>query len=194
MTPLHRRIAARLLALLLSTAAAGAAHAQEPPAEPPQGSQFPQTSLRFPNESLRFPVERLAAPVSDAQDFRFRLTADVLFTFDRAELRPQADSILRDLVAQIRKRFPGPVAVQVEGHTDAIGTEAYNDSLSLRRAESVRQWLAHSGGLQEGGIRTSGEGKRRPVKPNHHADGTDNPHGRQQNRRVEVVAAGGTRR
>jgi outer membrane protein OmpA-like peptidoglycan-associated protein len=194
MGPNHRPTCARLLAFLLTIAASGVAYAQEPPAEPPHGSQFPQDSLRFPGDSLRLPVERLAAPVSEAKDVRFRLTADVLFAFDRAELRPQAESILRDLVVQIRKRFPGPVALQVEGHTDAIGTDAYNDALSQRRAESVRQWLAQSGGFQAGGLRATGEGKRRPVVPNQHSDGTDNPFGRQRNRRVEIAATGTSRR
>ncbi len=125
---------------------------------------------------------------------RFRLTADVLFAFDRAELRPQADGVLRDLNAQLRKRFPGAFTIQVEGHTDSIGSDGYNDDLSQRRAETVRLWLVQTGGLPASSVRASGAGKRQPAVPNQHPDGSDSPVGRQKNRRVEIIAIGGSAR
>jgi outer membrane protein OmpA-like peptidoglycan-associated protein len=76
--------------------------------------------------------------------------------------------------------------MQVDGHTDSIGSDAYNQSLSERRAASVKAWLvAHDGVPAATPIR--GFGKTRPVAPNSKPDGSDAPDGRQKNRRVEVV-------
>jgi outer membrane protein OmpA-like peptidoglycan-associated protein len=76
---------------------------------------------------------------------------------------------------------------QVEGHTDAKGTDAYNDRLSQRRARSVRDWLVREAGVAPTRIGTLGFGERRPVAPNERPDGSDDPEGRQRNRRVEIL-------
>lgn len=70
--------------------------------------------------------------------------------------------------------------VRVEGHTDSIASEAYNQTLSERRAEAVADWLA-AHGVDRQRLRTVGWGESRPVATN------DTPSGRQQNRRVEVI-------
>ncbi|PWS38603.1 OmpA family protein [Falsiroseomonas bella] len=115
---------------------------------------------------------------------RLTVNNDVLFDFDKAELRPQAEAALRRVAEIIRQR--GPRAVRIVGHTDAIGSDAYNQQLSERRARSVMGWLtAHAEGLPP--VQAVGRGESDPVAPNTTPAGADNPAGRQQNRRVEVL-------
>jgi len=78
-------------------------------------------------------------------------------------------------------------AVRIEGHTDAKGSEAYNKQLSIRRAESVKSWLIEKEGLGDRSFSTEGFGAKKPVAPNVKPDGSDDPEGRQKNRRVEIV-------
>jgi outer membrane protein OmpA-like peptidoglycan-associated protein len=114
---------------------------------------------------------------------RLTVQNDVLFDFDKAELRPAATEALRRVASLIRDRRPR--AVRIVGHTDSIGSDAYNLRLSERRAEAVERWLESDGaGLPP--IRTEGRGEADPVAPNT-VDGRDNPEGRQKNRRVEVL-------
>jgi photosystem I P700 chlorophyll a apoprotein A2 len=80
----------------------------------------------------------------------------------------------------------GAHPVSVEGHTDAIGTADYNQRFSLDRARAVKEWLvSHRFAPESTAIR--GYGKDRPVAPNARPDGSDDPDGRRQNRRVDVV-------
>ena len=74
----------------------------------------------------------------------------------------------------------------VEGHTDSLGTESYNQRLSERRAYAVRVALLSRGAFDQNLV-VRGFGKSRPIAPNQNFDGSDNPEGRQKNRRVEVV-------
>lgn len=114
------------------------------------------------------------------------LPGDVLFDFDQSDLRADALPVL-DRVVALLAAFPARAAV-VGGHTDAKGGDAYNDALSRRRAESVHRYLAErdaAASARRYDVR--GYGKRRPVAPNAHADGSDDPAGRQKNRRVEIV-------
>ncbi len=115
---------------------------------------------------------------------RFLVGADALFEFDKADLTPDAEETLSALVPLLAKAGKHPVSV--EGHTDAKGTDAYNQTLSEKRARSVKDWLvAHN--AVPAGASTKGWGKQRPVAPNARPDGSDDPAGRQKNRRVEVV-------
>lgn len=113
---------------------------------------------------------------------RLRVGSDFLFDFDRAELRPQAAPALAELAQHIAAANK---AVMIEGHTDAIGTESYNQTLSERRAVAVRIALASR--LPAARLNVRGFGKSRPVAENQRPDGSDDPDGRQHNRRVEVV-------
>ena len=108
---------------------------------------------------------------------------DVLFDFDKTALRPAAAEALGRVLEIIRQRSPR--AVLIVGHTDSIGADAYNETLSLHRAEAVEQWLARQGGGLSP-LSVEGHGEREPVAPNT-VDGKDNPDGRQQNRRVEIL-------
>jgi outer membrane protein OmpA-like peptidoglycan-associated protein len=76
--------------------------------------------------------------------------------------------------------------IAVEGHADALGSQEYNLRLSQRRADAVAQELIASQ-IRRERVRSQGYGEQQPVAPNTNPDGTDNPDGRAQNRRVEVV-------
>ncbi|MBV9970918.1 MAG: OmpA family protein [Xanthobacteraceae bacterium] len=125
------------------------------------------------------PVEVIVAKCEE----RLRVGSDFLFDFDRAELRPEAEPALAEVADRVAKANK---AVMIEGHTDGKGTDSYNQSLSERRAMAVRIALAGRGLMTER-LNLRGFGKSRPVAPNMHEDGTDDPEGRQRNRRVEIV-------
>jgi len=119
------------------------------------------------------------------EELRILLSADVLFDFDSADLREEARDALHR-VAKLLEEHAG-AAITVEGHTDAVGSASYNQRLSERRAESVRRWLVEVAAIHEGLISTRGFGESRPVAPNSKPDGSDDPQGRQKNRRVEIT-------
>ncbi|MBN8730867.1 MAG: OmpA family protein [Acidobacteria bacterium] len=106
---------------------------------------------------------------------------DVLFEFGKFALRPEAREKLAK-VSGIVLAYPA-LKLEVEGHTDSIGSDAFNQTLSEKRAESVRSYFV-SHGLQGDTIVARGYGESRPV-----ADNTSNA-GRQSNRRVEIVVSG----
>ena len=77
--------------------------------------------------------------------------------------------------------------VRIAGHTDAKGDASYNQKLSERRANAVKDWFVTKEGLQNVTFVTEGFGKQQPVAPNTKPDGSDDPEGRQKNRRVEIT-------
>lgn len=107
------------------------------------------------------------------------LPADVLFDFDKAEIRADAAGALGQL-ATVLRGFPDGTA-RLEGHTDAKGDDAYNQRLSERRAAAVKTWLVEREGLDAGRLTTRGWGESKPVASN------DDDAGRQKNRRVSVI-------
>jgi len=179
------------LALGFGAAVSGSAAAQgkfhiEDLHFPVQDLRFPVQDLRFPVDALRLPVVDMTAPVAKTKkETKFSLLGDVLFDFDKATIRPQADAVLRRIAARIKKDFRRG-RVRVEGHTDSMGSDAYNRKLSKHRAASVKTWFAGKGGISARRIAAQGFGEKRPVAPNTKG-GKDNPEGRQQNRRVEII-------
>jgi outer membrane protein OmpA-like peptidoglycan-associated protein len=118
----------------------------------------------------------------------FTIGADILFDFDQSTLRPDAEAALQQVRNAIARRYPDN-AMQIRGHTDAIGSDEYNQKLSDRRADSVKTWLAQQQ-VAESRMSTRGYGESQPVAPNTLPDGSDNPQGRQRNRRVEIIIQG----
>ncbi|WP_328382030.1 OmpA family protein [Micromonospora zamorensis] len=110
------------------------------------------------------------------------LAADVLFAFGKADLSAAARTRLAEIAERLRAEATG--TVQIFGHTDAVGDDAQNLALSLRRAEAVRAVLSAEGGSQVT-YEIKGFGETRPVAPNT-LGGKDNPKGRASNRRVEI--------
>lgn len=119
------------------------------------------------------------------QEIRIELPADILFDFDKADIRPSAAEALKKAAALLRERAKGPV--RIEGHTDSKGNAPYNQKLSERRAESVRKWLFEREGLTNLKFEIQGFGATRPKVPNTKRDGSDDPEARQTNRRVDIV-------
>lgn len=110
---------------------------------------------------------------------------DVLFEFGKANLTSGARDKARDIADILTNQAKGR-RVSIEGHTDSVGSDVANQTLSERRANSVAAALQNEG-VGRDRISTTGYGKRYPVAPNKNADGTDNPSGRAKNRRVEVI-------
>lgn len=126
----------------------------------------------------------LGAKVTE-QEIKIALSGDILFDFDKDTLRPDAFPTL-EKVAEVLSQYPD-APVLIEGHTDSKGKEKYNQNLSERRAKSVKNWLVENAGADGGRIKTKGWGEARPAVPNEKPDGSDDPDGRQQNRRVEIT-------
>ena len=107
--------------------------------------------------------------------------ADAFFDFDKYVLKPEGRAKLDDLVSKI-KDVNLEVIIAV-GHTDWIGTVAYNQKLSVRRAEAVKAYLV-SKGIEKNRVYTEGKGKSQPIADNRTAEG------RAKNRRVEIEVVG----
>lgn len=120
-----------------------------------------------------------------AEEVKVNLSADLLFDFDKADIKPAAEPELQKVVT-VLKSYP-KARLLIEGHTDGKGSESYNQALSERRAATVAQWLAGHAGINGANIVTRGWGKTKPVAPNTKPDGSDDPEGRAKNRRVEIT-------
>ncbi len=127
--------------------------------------------------SLQDRLDALGAEETETE-VTIRLSGSILFDFDSATIRPDAERSLGE-VLEVVKAFPSR-PLRVEGHTDSIASESYNQALSERRGGSVADWLA-AHGVEKDRLKTVGWGESRPVADN----GTKE--GRQQNRRVEVI-------
>ncbi len=114
---------------------------------------------------------------------KYTVDADALFAFDKSTLSPDAEQTL-SVLGPMLKRSSGPI--RIDGYTDSIGSDAYNITLSEKRAETVRNWLSAHGYIAAA-TPYAGRGKADPVAPNSNADGSDDPAGRAKNRRVEIV-------
>ena len=123
------------------------------------------------------PAPPAPRPVSE----KVTMAADAHFDFDKAVLKPEGKAKLDDLVGKLK-------AVNLEviiviGHTDSIGSVAYNQKLSLRRANAVKAYLV-SKGIEANRIQTDGKGKSQPIADNKTKEG------RAKNRRVEIEVVG----
>nr|WP_145546129.1 OmpA family protein [Variovorax boronicumulans] len=107
--------------------------------------------------------------------------ADAFFDFDKSVLKPEGRAKLDDLVGKI-KGINLEVIIAV-GHTDSVGTDAYNQRLSVRRSEAVKAYLV-SKGIERNRVYTEGKGEKQPVADNKTAEG------RAKNRRVEIEVVG----
>ncbi|HPE71974.1 MAG TPA: OmpA family protein [Candidatus Competibacter sp.] len=113
------------------------------------------------------------------------LGADAYFDFDRADLKPAGRAKLDKLVTDLR-RVSSVSSIEIVGHTDSKGTEAYNYRLGQRRADSVASYLT-ARGVPSSIISTRSRGELDPVAPNTLPNGKDNPAGRALNRRVVIT-------
>ncbi len=171
--------------------AAAPAGGQAGAVQQPQGTwqkpgeiQQPKGTWQTPGE-IQVPrgIQAIRAQSAPCEQ-RLSVVADALFAFNQAALGAEAEETLSALGPQIARQGQHPVVI--EGHTDAIGSDARNQKLSEERAAAVRAWLvAHH--YVAAATPIKGYGKTRPAAPNTHPDGSDDPAGRARNRRVEVV-------
>jgi OOP family OmpA-OmpF porin len=129
----------------------------------------------------RFPPLKKFAPPGVACGFVVTLSDAVLFDFDKADIRPDA-AFLLDTLARALDPL-SPKGMEIGGHTDGKGSDAYNQALSERRAQAVAAAMRERGAATQAQVK--GYGKSQPVAPNA-IQGEDNPAGRQLNRRVEI--------
>jgi OOP family OmpA-OmpF porin len=126
-------------------------------------------------------IAKKAAAKPAAAAAKVTYTADALFDFDKSVLKPAAKTSLDNLSGQIKS-----LALEVviaTGHTDSVGTDAYNQKLSIRRADAVKKHLV-SKGIAANRIQIEGKGESQPVADNKTDDG------RAKNRRVQIEVIG----
>jgi len=138
-----------------------------------------------PSQAGRVVVELGGVAVDDR--IQLNLAGDILFDFDSTQIKPAAAATLAKVAQLIRARSVG--RIQVIGHTDSKGTAAYNQKLSRARAAAVMRHLNAVEGIPGSVMLGSGVGAKYPVAYNTLPNGTDNPQGRAQNRRVEIQIA-----
>lgn len=136
--------------------------------------------LAAPNAAVPDPTAPNPAAPKPAAN-KVTLSADALFDFDKSELKEASLSKLNDVLA--RMKATDVEAVIAVGHTDSVGSEAYNDRLSLARAASVKAYLV-SKGVAAQRITIEGKGESQPIADN------ATPEGRAQNRRVVIEVTG----
>jgi outer membrane protein OmpA-like peptidoglycan-associated protein len=138
-------------------------------------------SSPVPRFRLHFP--KITYPGADAEGELTRrgklIVHGIYFDFNSDRIRKESDPILKEL-GELLARHP-EWTLSINGHTDNVGGDAYNQRLSQRRAASVVRWLVERHGIAAGRLRSAGFGASSPIEPN------DTPEGRARNRRVELV-------
>jgi outer membrane protein OmpA-like peptidoglycan-associated protein len=197
-----RDFALRLI-LIAVCGSSGALFAQdEPPPDSPTDIKPPPVDLIYTSVDLKYSSEGaggagvdLKSDIADLAskgvdvkenetEIKINLLGDILFDFNKADIRPVAEPTLATVAKLIQGRKNPKVLI--EGHTDSKGSDSYNARLSDRRAVSVKDWFAKHG-VTAGSMQTHGWGATKPVASNTHPDGSDDPEGRQKNRRVEIT-------
>ena len=113
---------------------------------------------------------------------------NVYYELDKSRLTPQAKNTIDSMLMPLFDLFPNAI-VEIGSHTDNIGTVVYNENLSQKRSESVVSYLIGKG-ISIDRLVAKGYGKSMPIAPNENPDGSDNPEGRQKNRRTEFKIVG----
>ncbi len=160
-----------------ATAAKGCDGALVPPPPPAPAPPPPAARPAPPPPPAPAPVPAPQPPAATKVTY----AADAFFDFDKSVLKPEGKAKLDDLVGKV-KGINLEVIIAV-GHTDSIGTDAYNQKLSVRRAEAVKAYLV-SKGIEKNRVYTEGKGEKQPVADNRTAEG------RAKNRRVEIEVVG----
>lgn len=135
---------------------------------------------RCPGTPVDTEVDEFGCPVEKADPI---VLQGVKFEFGSDRLTENATDRLDNVVNALQASED--IDVRIEGHTDSVGSAAVNLRLSRERAASVKDYLVDNG-IDAGRLETEGYGETRPVAPNTKPDGSDNPEGRAQNRRVEL--------
>ena len=148
------------------------------PASPPAPAPTPVAPAPAPAPA---PAAVVAPTPAPAVASKVTYAADAFFDFDKSVLKPEGKAKLDDLAGKV-KGINLEVIIAV-GHTDSVGTDAYNQKLSVRRSEAVKAYLV-SQGIEKSRVYTEGKGELQPVADNKTAEG------RSKNRRVEIEVVG----
>jgi len=149
------------------------------PAAPAPAAPAPAAAPPAAPAATPTPAPVAPPPAVTAEKVTF--AADAFFDFDKSVLKPEGKAKLDDLVGKM-----GGINLEViiaVGHTDSVGSDAYNQKLSIRRAEAVKAYLT-SKGVEKNRVYTEGKGEKQPVADNKTAEG------RAKNRRVEIEVVG----
>jgi OmpA-OmpF porin, OOP family len=147
------------------------------PPPPPAPAPPPRPPAAAPAPAPAPAPAVVPAPTSEKVTF----AADAFFDFDKSVLKPEGKAKLDDLVGKM-SGLNLEVIIAV-GHTDSVGSDKYNQALSIRRAEAVKAYLVGKG-VEKNRVYTEGKGEKQPVADNKTAEG------RAKNRRVEIEVVG----
>ena len=127
------------------------------------------------------PANKNVQITQTARGVEIRSSDKILFDSGKADIKPEGSAFLDRVASILKTRTRKPVSI--EGHTDNVGSDAYNQRLSVRRAEAVKAYLVGKG-IEANRVYTEGKGEKQPVADNRTADG------RAKNRRVEIEVVG----
>ena len=151
-----------------------------PPAPAPMAPPAPPAPPAAAPAPAPAPAPVVAPPAAPRSE-KVTYAADAFFDFDKAVLKPEAKAKLDDLVGKT-----GAIALEViiaVGHTDSVGSDGYNQGLSVKRSEAVKAYLVTKG-VEKNRVYTEGKGEKQPVADNKTSEG------RSKNRRVEIEVVG----
>jgi OOP family OmpA-OmpF porin len=165
---------------LLSRSAATSTPAQPKPADS-DGDGVSDDKDKCPGTKRGAPVDADGCELADVQtseEGTWRVSGEVLFGSNSAELRPEAQRVLSQIADFLQRNES--IRVTIEGHTDSMGSEAHNQDLSQRRAQAAVDYIAAQG-VAAARLSAVGKGESQPTAPN------DTPENRAKNRRVEFI-------
>ena len=151
------------------------------PAPSPSPSPSPSPAPAPTPGAAPAPAPAAAAVVAPPAATKVTYAADAFFDFNKSVLKPEGKAKLDDLTSKV-KGINLEVIIAV-GHTDSVGSDAYNQKLSVRRSEAVKAYLV-SKGIEKNRVYTEGKGEKQPVADNKTSEG------RAKNRRVEIEVVG----
>ena len=149
------------------------------PAPAPAAPAAPAPAAAAP--AAPAPAPAPAAPPPPPVATKVTYAADAFFDFDKSVLKPEGKAKLDDLTSKV-KGINLEVIIAV-GHTDSVGSDAYNQKLSVRRSEAIKAYLVTKG-IEKNRVYTEGKGEKQPVADNKTTEG------RAKNRRVEIEVVG----
>lgn len=154
-----------------------------------ESSRVPPTTVEFSTKGITLSdtlkIDDVGVEYLSKKPF---IIKNIYYDFDKYKLRPEAQQTIDSTLLVILREAPD-IVIELSSHTDSKGEDNYNMELSQNRAESVVNYLIKKG-INKNRLVAKGYGETKPIAPNENSDGTDNPEGRQKNRRTEFRVIG----